>query len=68
MKPQYFQGSDGYMLYAAYPDISFFEISGRWQESTLTLSTFTEMTDFWPCSLADVRAHHNNIKAHKRDS
>lgn len=58
------------MLYAVYADGAYYESAGDWHYAGLNLDTFTVgvCKEYHPCSLADVRAAFNNIKAHKRDS
>lgn len=67
-RPKYFVATANTILYAAYSNGSFYEIAGRWTPSILTTDDFKDFDNFHPCSLADVRAAFNNIKAHKRDS
>jgi len=72
IKPRYFYNdgsTDGVpMLYAAYPDTSFFAVQNEWRESSNDLAWWQKHSDYAPCSLTDVRAHFNNISAHKRIS
>lgn len=73
MKPKYFvvyadADSTVDMLYATYPDKSYFQTVSGWYETALTTSYFEQHPHAHPCSLADVRAMFNNISAHKRPS
>lgn len=59
------------MLYAVYQDACFYADGGEWRYTGLTLAAFESGSicqHYSPCSLADVRAAFDNIKAHKRDS
>jgi hypothetical protein len=76
MKPKYFFATPALgdsvtvsMLYAAYPDKSFYadylKGSSNWVESCLTLNFFENADAYHPCNLKDVNQHFNNISAHK---
>mgnify|MGYP003479451128 CR=1 FL=1 len=77
MKPKYFVRLSTIMgnitvdmLYAVYEKECFFatnDIEGnpRWEHSFLGLAFFNRSSHYSPCSLKDVRAQFNNIKAHK---
>jgi hypothetical protein len=76
-KPKYFaqeSENDGkvVMLYCVYSDDQiYYENDGKWIKTdwqTDVLNYMYRQPKFHPCSLADVRAVFNNIKAHKRDS
>lgn len=71
-RPRYFYNDIIGMLYVVYKD------NGVWYAGATdwvktdwgiaVLAYFEKHEHYHPCSLADVRASFNNIKAHKRDS